>query len=153
MRIRSQHDFWAGLLFVAAGVAMAILATGYRPGTPARMGPGYFPFWIGVLLAAVGIIVTLRAVLGASDRGRIEAIDARAVLVVIGAVVMFGLILKPLGLLVSLFLLVLFSSMASREFDWRIALLNALFLTGLSWAVFIKGLGLNLPVLPQFLAG
>ena len=153
MRIRSQHDFWAGLLFVAAGVAMAILATGYRPGTPARMGPGYFPFWIGVLLAAVGIIVTLRAVLGASDRGRIEAIDARAVLVVIGAVVMFGVILKPLGLLVSLFLLVLFSSMASREFDWRIALLNALFLTGLSWAVFIKGLGLNLPVLPQFLAG
>ena len=151
MRVRSQHDLWAGLLFIAAGGALAILATGYRAGTAARMGPGYFPFWIGVLLAVVGAILTLRALLPTSETGRLEGFDARSVLTVLGAVVLFGVLLKPLGLLASLFMLVLVSSTASREFEWRSALVNAVFLTALSWVLFIKGLGLSLPVLPAFL--
>ena len=150
MRIRSQHDFCAGLVFIVAGAGFAVLATCYRAGTAARMGPGYFPFWIGVLLAVVGTIVLLRALLPTSEDGRLEGFDARSVLVVLGAVVLFGVLLKPLGLLASLFILVMLSSLASREFDWRWALPNAFFLTALSWLVFIKGLGLSLPVLPAF---
>ena len=154
MRIRSQHDFGAGLVFMAAGLALAVLSTGLRAGTAARMGPGYFPFWIGVLLAVVGAIVTLRALVvfgQGGEIGRLDGFDLRVVGTVLGAVVLFGVMLKPLGLLVSLFVLVALSSTASREFDWRAALLNSLFLTALSWLVFIKGLGLSLPVLPALL--
>ena len=150
MNIKSQKDFFSGLMFMGIGVAFSWGSTTYSVGSGARMGPGYFPFWIGVLLAVVGTIVLLRALLPTSEDGRLEGFDARSVLVVLGAVVLFGVLLKPLGLLASLFILVMLSSLASREFDWRWALPNAFFLTALSWLVFIKGLGLSLPVLPAF---
>ena len=48
--IKSQKDFFSGLMFTAAGVAFAVGAQTYTVGTAARMGPGYFPFYIGLLL-------------------------------------------------------------------------------------------------------
>ena len=57
MRIRSQVDFWSGVVFLVVGVAFAVGSTEYRMGTSARPGPGYFPLGLGVLLALVGLIV------------------------------------------------------------------------------------------------
>jgi len=65
MRIRSQSDFWSGVLFIVAGVAIAMLAQDYRLGTAARMGPGYFPTLLGALLALLGALLALPAFLTA----------------------------------------------------------------------------------------
>ena len=61
MKIKSQKDFWSGLMFVAAGLGFAVGATNYSFGTSARPGPGYFPFGLGVLLALLGAVVLFKS--------------------------------------------------------------------------------------------
>ena len=61
MRIKSQKDFFAGLLYFAVGVAFAWGATNYNIGDGARMGPGYFPLLLGIVLAIIGGIVMFQA--------------------------------------------------------------------------------------------
>ena len=51
MKIKSQKDFYSGVVYAAVGVAFAWGATTYSFGSSARPGPGYFPFGLGVLLA------------------------------------------------------------------------------------------------------
>lgn len=57
MKIRSQKNFAAGLLYIAIGTAFAVGATNYNMGSADRMGPAYFPFWLGLLLALIGVVV------------------------------------------------------------------------------------------------
>jgi len=61
VEIRNQKDFGAGLMYMVVGIFFAYLASQYQMGTPAKMGPGYFPFWIGVLLAAIGLLVLIKS--------------------------------------------------------------------------------------------
>ncbi|MDP3170649.1 MAG: tripartite tricarboxylate transporter TctB family protein, partial [Polaromonas sp.] len=58
MNIKNQKDFFAGLMFMGVGVAFAWGATNYNVGTGARMGPGYFPLMLGVLMAVIGAAIT-----------------------------------------------------------------------------------------------
>jgi Tripartite tricarboxylate transporter TctB family len=66
MKIKNYQDFYAGLMFIIFGGLAAWLSTSYNMGTGARMGPGYFPFWLGMILAGLGVIVLLKA-LGKAD--------------------------------------------------------------------------------------
>ena len=59
MKIRNQRDFGAGIMFIVVGIFFAVIALQYRMGTAAKMGPGYFPFWLGVLMTALGLIILL----------------------------------------------------------------------------------------------
>src|SRR5262249_60086532 len=61
MRIRSPKDFWAGLIFIAIGGGFVVFAQQYRLGDMHRMGPAMFPTLVGALLAALGVIIALRA--------------------------------------------------------------------------------------------
>ena len=61
MNLKSQKDFFSGLMFMCVGVAFAWGASGYTIGTGARMGPGYFPLVLGVLLALLGGLITFKA--------------------------------------------------------------------------------------------
>ena len=61
MLIKSQKDFFAGLLFIAIGLGFAWGATDYELGSTARMGPGYFPMALGALLAALGAVIAFKA--------------------------------------------------------------------------------------------
>ncbi len=54
MKIRSHVNFASGILFMLAGTAAAWVASGYQMGTAARLGPGYFPFWLGIVLGFLG---------------------------------------------------------------------------------------------------
>lgn len=152
LKIRSQKDFASGLLYVAVGSAFAIGATEYKLGTPERMGPGYFPFWLGVLLGITGLIVLAGSLRAAGERTTLPKLDLRTLAWILSAVVLFGLMLQPLGLVVSLVALVVVSSAASHEFSWKGALLNALLLLSICLGAFIYGLGLQLPVWPAFIA-
>lgn len=66
MKIKNFQDFYAGLMFLIFGGLAAWLSTSYSMGTGARMGPGYFPFWLGMILAGLGVIILFKA-LGISD--------------------------------------------------------------------------------------
>lgn len=61
MKIKNQRDFWSGLMFIVVGVGFAWGATSYSFGSSARPGPGYFPFGLGIILAALGALVLFKA--------------------------------------------------------------------------------------------
>ena len=153
MKIKSQRDFWAGLMFLAIGVAFAWGATAYSMGSSARPGPGYFPFGLGILLALMGAFIVFESLTVETDDGEpVGPFAWRPLLIIIGAILIFAIALPRLGMAISLPLLVFVSAMAGDEFHWGEALLNAAILTVGSWVVFIYGLGLTIPLWPTFLA-
>lgn len=149
MQIKSQKDFWSGLMFIGVGVAFAVGSLEYSFGSSARPGPAYFPFGLGVLMAVLGAMVLFGA-LGKSDGDGdpVGSFAWRPLFIILGSVALFGFLLPRLGMLITLPLLVLISSTASEEFSIKGALINAAVLTVASWAVFSKGLNLTIPLLP-----
>jgi hypothetical protein len=149
VKIKNQKDFWSGLMFVAVGIAFAWGATEYSFGSSARPGPGYFPFGLGVLMAVLGGVVLFKALtIESADGHPVGSFAWRPLFIILGAVFVFGLTLERLGMFISLPLLVIISSLASEEFTWKGAILNAIVLTAGSWAVFIWGLNLIIPLTP-----
>ena len=153
MKIKSEKDFWSGLLFIAVGVAFAIGALNYNFGTSARPGPAYFPFGLGILMSVLGAMVLFTSLTIEVEGGdKIGDWPFKPGVYILGAVVLFGLLLPRLGMAVCLPVLIGVSSLASGEFRWKEVLVNAVVLTVGSWLIFIKGLGLTIPLWPTFLA-
>jgi hypothetical protein len=149
MKIKSQRDFYAGLLLILVGTAFAIGATNYNFGSAIRPGPGYFPFGLGIILAILGAIVFVTSFnRRCSDGDPIGHIPWRPLLCVVGAILFFGAAVTRLGFVISFPLAIILTSYASTEFTWRGAILNALVLTVASYAIFIWGLQLTIPVWP-----
>lgn len=152
MRIKSQRDFWSGAMFMITGAGFAIGSFNYAFGTSARPGPAYFPFGLGILLALLGSLTLFESLKEDTEDGEpIGSFAWKPLLMILGAVALFGLLLPKLGMVITLPLLVITSSMASDEFSWTATLLSALVLTAGSWVVFSWGLGLNIPLWPDFL--
>ncbi len=151
MQLRNKQDFWSGVMFITMGLGFAFKATSYSMGTAARMGPGYFPFWLGVLMAILGSVILLSALRKKAEQTVVDPFDFKILGIIVGSIVLFGFTLRPLGLIVSLFLLVALSSLASHEHSWKVSLANAAFLVVLCWLSFVKGLGLVFPIWPSFL--
>ncbi|MEN9485104.1 tripartite tricarboxylate transporter TctB family protein [Sphaerotilus montanus] len=149
MKIKSQKDFWSGLLFLCIGAAFAIGSLDYSFGNSARPGPAYFPFGLGVLMVILGGMVLFGALTKETPDGDpVGAFAWRPLVIILVAVALFGFLLPRLGMFITLPLLVILSALASEEFTIKDALLNATVLTVMSWAVFSKGLGLTIPLLP-----
>ena len=145
-KIPRPKDFYAGLLFVAFGVFAIIIARNYPLGTAARMGPGYFPRLLGILLIVLGAALSLIAL-----RGRGTPLPGwkwRPVSIVLLSVVAFGLVLTHIGLVLSTIGLIVVASTASREFRFKESLLSGALLAALSVGVFVIGLKLQLPIWP-----
>lgn len=152
MKIKSQQDFWSGLIFVVVGVAFAFGSTNYSFGSSARPGAAYFPFGLGVLLAILGGMVLFKALTIESDGGDpIGVIAWKPLLVIVASIVVFGLLLPRIGMALTLPILVTMSALAGDEFHWKDALLNSVILTVGSWVIFIWGLKLVIPLWPVFL--
>ena len=146
MPIRNPRDFWSGVLFTLLGVGALAIGSQYTVGTAARMGPGYFPRILGILLIVLGVAIALRAL-----RIRGEAMPrfrVRPLVVVLGSVVLFGAIVRPLGVALSTVILIVVASAASSEFRPRESLLAGLLLAALAVGVFVVGLQLQLPIWP-----
>ncbi len=159
MQIKSQKDFFAGLMFMALGVAFAWGATTYKLGTGARMGPGYFPLMLGVLLAVLGMIVTFKAlVVETVDGQKIGKWAYKPLIFIIGGNLIFGICLgglpsiglKPLGLMVGIYALTFVASMAEAGWRFKATLILATFLAALSYLAFVVVLKLQFPVWPVY---
>ena len=154
MKIKSQKDFWSGVMFLVMGVAFAWGATNYNFGSSARPGPGYFPFGLGVLQALLGAFILFESLVVETEDGEpIGKWAWKPLLTISGSVAVFAWALPLLGMAVALPLLIIISSLAGSEFHWKDVLLNCVVLTVGSWAVFILGLKLVIPLWPRFITG
>ena len=145
MKIKSQRDFWSGLMFIVVGAVFAVGATNYSMGSSARPGPGYFPLILSVLMAILGAVVLFKALTIETDDGDpIGAFAWRPLIVIVAAIAVFGLALPRLGMLITVPILIFITSLAGDEFHWKGVLINALVLTVGAWAIFIWGLKLTI---------
>jgi hypothetical protein len=145
-RVRHPKDFVAGLLFIAVGIAAIAIAANYPLGTAARMGPGYFPRILGILLIVLGGILSMRAL--RLHGAPLPRWPWRPTVVVLASVVIYGIVVTRLGIVLSTIALIFASSAASREWRPRESIVAGVLLAALVVAVFVYGLKLLLPIWP-----
>ena len=148
--IKNQKDFLGGVMFVIFGGLFAAFGGQYHIGTAAKMGPGYFPTALGVIVMLLGIVISAGGLSSRAAGEKVARFEWRVLLLVIGSVLLFSVLLQPLGLVVSLFALIAVSSYASHEFSWKPALINAGVLIVMCLAVFDWALNLHFQVWPAF---
>ncbi|MDE2417613.1 MAG: tripartite tricarboxylate transporter TctB family protein [Burkholderiales bacterium] len=160
MNIKSQKDFFSGLMFMVVGVAFAWGASTYTVGNGARMGPGYFPLVLGVLLGILGGVITFKAlVVETVDGDKIGSFAWKPLFFIIMANLVFGAALgglpsiglPSLGLIVAIFLLTFIAANAGDEFNFKEVTILAIILAVMSYAAFILLLKLQFPVWPAFI--
>ena len=159
MNIKSQKDFFSGLMFMVVGVAFAWGASSYTIGTGARMGPGYFPLVLGVLLALLGGAITFKAlVVETVDGDKIGPISLKPLFFIIVANLVFGVALgglpaiglPPLGMVLGIYALTFIASLAGDTFKPKEVTILATVLAVFSYLAFIVLLKLQFPVWPAF---
>lgn len=151
MQVRNKQNFWSGVMFIVLGAAFAFKSTEYSMGTAARMGPGYFPFWLSVIMAILGVIILLSSLSPKAQQTEVEKFDYKSVAIITASVVVFALLLQPAGLIISMLVLVLISAAAAHDNNWKVSIANAIFLAILCYLAFIVGLRLVFPIWPAFL--
>lgn len=148
LELRNNKDFWAGMMFFGTGAGAMIVARHYPFGTTLNMGPGYFPMVLSGILIVFGAFIMLR---GLRKEEKIQGSwSLRALVVLPLSVVVFGILMNLAGFIPALTALVFLSAASSREFKFKEVLLLTLFLSVLSAAMFIWGLGLPYPLINKF---
>ncbi|VTU28023.1 Tripartite tricarboxylate transporter TctB family protein [Variovorax sp. SRS16] len=162
MRIKSQKDFFAGLMFAVIGIGFAWGATTYTVGNGARMGPGYFPLMLGVVMALIGLgIMFAGLAVETTDGDKIGKWAWKQVVFILGANLAFGVLLGGLpsiglpamGMILAIYALVIIASLAGSEFNLRKVLILATVLAVGSYVAFIWALKLQIQVWPTFITG
>lgn len=162
MKIKSQKDFFSGLMFTVVGASFAYGATSYNIGTGGRMGPGYFPLLLGVILAILGSAIMFKAlVVETQDGEKIGKWAWKPLFFIIAANLLFGILLGGLpsvglpamGLIAAIFGVTIVASLAGDTFKLKEVLILSVVLSIGSYLAFIMLLKLQFPVWPTFIAG
>lgn len=162
MKIKSQKDFFSGLMFMVVGIAFAWGATTYSVGSGARMGPGYFPLMLGILLALIGSVITFKALVVETESGdKIGKWAWKPLFFILAANFLFGILLGGLpsfgipamGMILGIFALVIIASLAGNEFNLKGVLVLSVVLAVGSYLAFVVLLKLQFPVWPSFITG
>ncbi len=151
LTIHNPRDFFAGLIFLFFGILAATLSRDYPMGSAMRMGPGYFPFVLGVFLVLLGFAICARSL---ALRGRdiechgVEGVDSRALILVLAAVAAFAATIESAGIVIAATLVLVIGAAASRESRYREVIALTLLLVVLTVGVFVYGLGLPFKLWP-----
>ena len=148
---RNPKDFWTGLIYIFFGSSAIFIAREYSMGNAFRMGPAYFPTVLSTILILIGVISLIRSFV--TPGTPIGAFAFKGLTLVSASVLVFGFLVRGAGLAVVLPLLVIISACASTRFRWRPTLLMAAGLTIFCSLVFIKGLGIPLPIIGPWFGG
>jgi hypothetical protein len=144
--VLQKKDFWAGALYIALGTAAFWIGRDYPMGSSVRMGAGYFPAVLSVALVLIGFASVARSFFQEGEA--VGAIAWKPLLLIVGATALFGVLLQILGLAVALIVLVLASAAASQHFRIEFkASIGLVLLVAFCVLVFVKGLGVPLPLL------
>jgi len=149
--IRNPKDFFAGLIYVAVGFCAIYIGRELPMGTALKMGPAYFPAVLGWLLAFIGVLSLVRSFLRKGTA--IPKFAWKPLLLITGATVVFGLLVRGAGLAIALPLFIIMTALASVNFRWRPMLVLAVVSTVLCSLVFVVGLGVPLPIVGRWFSG
>jgi len=149
-RIANHADFGAGLLFVLFGAGASSAMFLYDVGTAAAMGPGYFPVAVGALLVVLGSALIVRSVSVAGTRETLLRPAWRELFWILAGILFFALTVEWLGFLLAAFGLLVLSRLADPRIRWREVLVFSAIVSGVAALIFIKGLGVLVPLLPRF---
>lgn len=143
-KLSNPVDFWAGVMYGSFGLLGVIVAREYPMGSAMRMGPGYFPTYIGVALIIIGAAISLLSLKSKGEQ--VGKFSWRALTLLAAAFVIFGWSVDHLGFIPALTILIILSSMAGRQFKLMEAIIEAIILLIACWAIFIYGLELPFPL-------
>jgi hypothetical protein len=144
LKIKSQEDFWAGLMFIGFGLLAIFISRDYPMGSAMRMGPGYFPTYLGVMMAILGAIISATSFKIAG--GRVGKFAWRPMILLSIAFSLFAWGIDNFGFIIAMLVVIFLSSFAGKEFKLKeIAILSVILVAG-CWALFIKGLELPFPL-------
>jgi len=160
MKIVNAKDFWGGFLFAVIGLAFAliaygiklddtVIAPGYAMGVPARMGPAFFPFYLGLILFALGVIIAVGGLRAHAKREPFPKFHWKPNFFVLGAIILFGIILKPVGMLLSGVILIIIAGFGSSQFRLKRSIILGIGLSIFCALVFVWGLKLPIPLCPD----
>ena len=165
MKIKSDQDFWAGLMFIGFGLFFIVFAlgtpefidrivggkliAGYQMGSSVRMGPAYFPVMLGGLLAVLGLIVLFESII--VEGPKVAKFHFRPLIFIALSSLAFAYLLKPLGLVLASVILIFICAYGGHEFKWKEVAIMSVVLAVFSVIVFVKGLSLPFPVCPDFI--
>jgi putative tricarboxylic transport membrane protein len=149
-KLASRQDVLAGIMFMAVAVFGLAVSRNYPVGTALRMGTGYVPRLLCWILLGLGALVLLQGLRAAAPPPISSSVPSawRPLFFVTASLVIFGLAIERLGLIVSILLLIAFGAMATRSLRPIETIAAAFALIALTWAIFILGLGLTIPVWP-----
>ena len=148
--IKNPRDFWAGVMFLVVGGLFAGIALTYKLGTAARMGPGFFPFMLGAILAALGLAILVSALREKNKGPGVEKFHWGPVFWVLMPIIVFGVMLKIAGMLVMGMFVVIVSSIGSEEFKLKPTVWLAIGLVIFCSLAFVAALKLPFPLCPGF---
>jgi putative tricarboxylic transport membrane protein len=149
---RAVTDILAGAIFVAFGLAFAATSLTYELGTPLRMGPGYFPLVLGGILVVLGLLIVGKGLVGGADAdARPGNVPWRALVLIVAALLFFGLTVRGLGVVPTTAVTVLLTALASYRTGILAAVAIAAGLTVLCVLIFLLALQLRLPMFGPWL--
>lgn len=150
--MKLSQDAVLGLIFMAIGLSALYIAIGYPLGTTSRMGPGYFPVIISLVLTGVGATLLVRSRFMASDT--LTAFPLKPIVLITAAIVLFGLVVKGLGMPIAVLLLVLVAATSSLNFKLSVrALAGAVVFSALCTLIFVSFLHMSIPLFGTWLQG
>lgn len=141
---KDLRDFWAGLLYLIIGVAALYMAGDYEMGTAISMGPGYFPKVLSGLLVLIGAISLIRSFMFEGEP--LQGFAFSKIIFVTLSIVAFALLVEGAGLAIAVIAVFFISALASKFFNWKFTLGIALGAAVFCSLVFVKGLGIPLPI-------
>ncbi len=150
-RYLGDRSILLGIILLAIAAAVLIIASDYALGTTRRMGPGYFPMVLAVLLAGFALALIARGIFG--DHDPVDAFAALPAVYILGGAASFGLLLRGGGLLVAIPVMVVVVGFASRQLSFVASLMLAVVLAIGSVVVFVTLLGQPIPVVGDWLRG
>jgi putative tricarboxylic transport membrane protein len=140
----TRADRWSGPALLVLSLYVSIESWRLGLGTYFRPGSGFFPFYSGLLLGVLAVILTLGAFRGELEPGEAWGKWTNILLVSVG-MLGFVLLLNRLGFLLTAFLFIGFLLQVVERRDWIVSL-GAAALTALaSYAIFQLWLRAQLP--------
>lgn len=143
--VRSPKDFWSGMMFLAISLATVLIAQDYPMGTAGRMGPGFFPSVLGGLLGLIGLGTLINSF--RTDAEALERFAIKDMVLILGSVLLFGFLVRGAGLIVAIPALIMISAFGSTKFRWKASVALAVGATIFCILLFVKALGLPLPII------
>ena len=150
-QVLARKDVLSGLMFIAIALFALWVSRDYPIGTALRMGTGYVPRLLCWTLFALGAVILIQGLrhMPPDEDDNAES-GWRPLLFVTLSLIVFGLTIERLGLVVAILLLTCIGAVADRSLKPIETLIAGVALVVLSWAIFILGLGLTIPVWPEW---